>query len=283
MRSKDIVQARFGGKTALQSVVGGVVASAGLELFLHPHELIAGGMTGISALVSFHTEKQFGLLLLLFNLPLLLLYSFLGRKTAFRSVLPGLLAFSGSALLFAPLPAVSGEPVIAALAGGFCLGIGAGLAVKSGGLLDSLGLEHGDQIRPRIIMSSKLSPKHALVLCHAAVLVLAGAVMGWERTLYSALACIAAYETSAFMLWGMRRTVWVAVSRPDEVRIEVRKKINLDGELLTEHEGGDAEKRIFLRYAVHILDVPRFKAAVNRSDPGAEMIWLLPFELKRRP
>lgn len=275
MRSKDPARFRFNGKTVLQSVIGGVVASVGLELFLHPHDMIAGGMTGISALVSFHTEEQFGMLLLLFNLPILLLYSILGRKSAFRGVLPGLLAFSGSALMLAPFPAVSGEPVIAALAGGLCLGIGAGLAVKSGGLLDSLGLEKGDRIRPpRIFLSSKpFGPKQVLVLCHGAVLFMAGAIMGWERTLYSALACIAAYETSALMLWGIRRTVWVNVSRPDEILQEVRRRTNMEGEILLQEEGREGQ-RFILEYSVHILDIPRFKAAVRRSDPKAEMLWI---------
>lgn len=275
MRSKNSVRFGLRRNAVMQSVVGGIVASVGLELFLHPHDMIAGGMTGISALVSFHTEGHFGVLLLLFNLPLLLVYAFMGKTSALRRVLPGLLAFSGSALLLAPLPAVSGEPIVAALAGGFCLGIGAGLAVKSGGLLDSLGLEKGDRIRPRIFGSSaSFGPKRLFVLCHGAVLVLAGAMMGWERTLYSALACIAAYETSALMLWGFRKTAWVMASKPDRLRHEVCRRINMDGEVLSEERYGDENRRFVLKYSVHVLDIPRFKAAIRHSDPKAEILWI---------
>ncbi|MWV42991.1 YitT family protein [Paenibacillus sp. HJL G12] len=261
--------------TILQSVLGGIAASIGLELFLHPHELIAGGVTGISALVSFHTEKEFGVLLLLFNLPLLLLFSFLGHKPVLLKVLPGMLAFSGSAILLAPLPAVSGEPVIAALAGGLCLGIGAGFAVKSGGLLDSLGLERPYEARPPVwlFFRQPISTEQLLLLCHGTVLILAGIAMGWERTLYSALACAAAYETSGLILWGIRRTVWVAASDPDVIRNELRQRLCIEA-VSQEREDGKNSMNQYLVYHVHVLDIPRFKAIIKQEDPGAEVIFI---------
>lgn len=262
--------------TALQSIIGGIAASIGLELFLHPHELIAGGITGISAMVSFHTEKHFGVLLLLFNLPLLLLYAFLGHRSVVMKVLPGLLSFSGSAILLAPLPAVSAEPVIAAMAGGLCLGIGAGLAVKSGGLLDSLGLEKHDHVRPPAIMLSRqlIPMEYLLLICHGAVLVSAGVLMGWERTLYSALACLAAYETSALVLYGLRRTVWVTASNPDEIRYEIKRRICLDAGYAAESNADRNRMQNDLQYRIHILDIPRFKAIIKQIDPHAEVIFI---------
>lgn len=262
--------------TALPSIMGRIAASIGLELFLHPHELIAGGITGISAMVSFHTEKHFGVLLFVFNLPLLLLYAFLGHRPVVMKVLPGLLSFSGSAFLLAPLPGVSGEPVIAALGGGLCLGVGAGLAVKSGGLLDSLGLEKYDHVRPPAIMlSSQAVPmEYLLLICHGAVLVSAGILMGWERTMYSALACLAAYETSALMLYGLRRTVWITASNPEGIRYEIKRRICLDAGNTTESNADMNRLQNDLQYKIHILDIPRFKAIIKQIDPQAEVIFI---------
>lgn len=272
------------GKMILQSVLGGIAASAGLELFLHPHELIAGGVTGISALVSFYTEKHFGVLLLLFNLPLLFLYSLLGRRPVLLNVLPGLLAFAGSAVLLTPLPAMSGEPVIAALAGGVCLGIGAGLAVKSGGLLDTLGLEENCQVRPIAFMRFNriFLMKHLFLVCHGAVLIYAGAAMGWERTLYSALACIAAYETSSLILWGSRRSVCVTSYNLEEIRLEIKRRIQLDTETSFPNVDDRDIEPDGLRYTVHVLDIPRFKAVVKRMDPEAKVVFAWRFEVGRK-
>lgn len=275
----------------LKSVIGGIAASVGVELFLHPHELIAGGVTGISGLVSFHTDNHFGMLLVLFNLPLLIFYSLLGRKKILLQVLPGLLAFAGSAFLLAPLPAVSGEPVIAALAGGLCLGFGGGLAVKSGGLLDALGLEKTDRIRSAGIQAGTrpaISVERLLLLCHALVLVTAGAALGWERTLYSAFACLAAYETAGIVIFGFRRLAGVTTANPRQVEAEMKSRLRLEGlawndagighdrdrEMDSNSDYARVSAQTRLVYSVHLLDVPRFKAAVRKADPQAEIVWV---------
>ncbi|WP_163873158.1 YitT family protein [Paenibacillus favisporus] len=275
----------------LKSVIGGIAASIGVELFLHPHELIAGGVTGISGLVSFHTDNHFGMLLVLFNLPLLFFYSLLGRKKILLQVLPGLLAFAGSAFLLAPLPAVSGEPVIAALAGGLCLGFGGGLAVKSGGLLDALGLEKTDRIRSAGIQAGTrpaISVERLLLLCHALVLVTAGAALGWERTLYSAFACLAAYETAGIVIFGFRRLAGVTTANPRQVEAEMKSRLRLEGlawndagighdrdhEIDRDIDYARVSAQTRLMYSVHLLDVPRFKAVVRKADPQAEIVWV---------
>ncbi|MGG4047566.1 YitT family protein [Paenibacillus favisporus] len=275
----------------LKSVIGGIAASIGVELFLHPHELIAGGVTGISGLVSFHTDNHFGMLLVLFNLPLLFFYSLLGRKKILLHVLPGLLAFAGSAFLLAPLPAVSGEPVIAALAGGLCLGFGGGLAVKSGGLLDALGLEKTDRIRSAGIQAGTrpaISVERLLLLCHALVLVTAGAALGWERTLYSAFACLAAYETAGIVIFGFRRLAGVTTANPRQVEAEMKSRLRLEGlawndagighdrdrEIDRDSDYARVSAQTRLMYSVHLLDVPRFKAVVRKADPQAEIVWV---------
>lgn len=272
---KDFFQLRnrVGKTSILHTILGGVAASVGLELFLHPHELIAGGVTGISGLVSFHTENHFGILLLLFNLPLLLLYSFLGSRPVLRRVLPGLFAFSGSAFLLAPLPAISGEPVTAALAGGICLGFGAGLAAKSGGLLDSLGLEEPGHVRPSAIILSNqhISVEGMLLLCQGIVLIAAGLTIGWERTLYSALACLAAYETARLMLMGIRRSVRVVTMNREEVMEALRSRIRLEAEGPSESSQDEINT---LEFKVHLFDIPRFKAVIHQADPDAKLIYV---------
>ena len=53
--------------------IGGLIAAFGLDLFLVPSGIIAGGVTGISALASHLTGLHTGMFLFALNLPLLLL------------------------------------------------------------------------------------------------------------------------------------------------------------------------------------------------------------------
>ncbi|GJM81074.1 hypothetical protein HMSSN139_35700 [Paenibacillus sp. HMSSN-139] len=84
MRVHSSGKVRGGGKhfipaftRAVGVIAGALLASAGLELFLMPHGIVVGGVTGLSVLLALKTEMQLGLFLFLLNLPLLLLY----RKT----------------------------------------------------------------------------------------------------------------------------------------------------------------------------------------------------------
>ncbi|WP_068503935.1 YitT family protein [Paenibacillus kribbensis] len=267
------------------TVIGGITASVGLELFLHPHDMIAGGVTGISRLVSLYTQEHFGLLLFVLNLPLMLLYSLSTHKPMLLRALPGLFAFSGSAIILSPFPAVSGHPVVCALGGGICIGLGAGLAARHGGLLDSLGLNESDDGRPSALFLTqrKIPLIQIVMLCNGLLLITAGFVLGWEPALYSALSCLAAYETTRLMFTGLTRMVCVISNNQQTVedalyrrlrlqRISAGSPVQKKDEIKKDLVDEKTEKTIV--YHVHLLDLQRFKAIIQMTDPQAEMMYM---------
>ncbi|PNQ81759.1 YitT family protein [Paenibacillus sp. F4] len=267
------------------TVIGGITASVGLELFLHPHDMIAGGVTGISRLMSIYTQEHFGLLLFVLNLPLMLLYSLSTHKPMMYRALPGLFALSGSAIILSPFPAVSGHPVVCALGGGICIGLGAGLAARHGGLLDSLGLNVSDDGRPSTLLLThrKIPLIQIVMLCNGLLLITAGFVLGWEPTLYSALSCLAAYETTRLMFTGLTYTVCVVSKKQQTVedaiyrrlriqRISVGSPVQIKGKINMEPVSEKTEKAMV--YNVHLLDLQRFKTIIHMTDPKAEMMYM---------
>ncbi|WP_226001208.1 YitT family protein [Paenibacillus sp. BJ-4] len=268
------------------TVIGGITSSVGLELFLHPHDMIAGGVTGISRLVSLYTQEHFGLLLFVLNLPLMLLYSLSTHKPMLLRALPGLFAFSGSAIILSPFPAVSGHPVVCALGGGICIGLGAGLAARHGGLLDSLGLNESGDGRPSALFLTqrKIPLIQIVMLCNGLLLITTGFVLGWEPALYSALSCLAAYETTRLMMFtGLTRMVCVISNNQHTVedvlyrrlriqRISVGSPVQTKDEIKKDLVDEKTEKTIV--YHVHLLDLQRFKAIIQMTDPQAEMMYM---------
>lgn len=118
----------------LTVIAGALLAAVGLELFLMPHGLVVGGITGLSALFAHTTEMQLGLFLFLFNLP----FIFMSRKQvnlrfALYTVL-GLTCLTIASLALHRFPAVISDPLPAAMAGGICLGVGIGISVRFGGV-----------------------------------------------------------------------------------------------------------------------------------------------------
>ncbi|TKH44397.1 YitT family protein [Paenibacillus terrae] len=272
------------------TVIGGIMASVGLELFLHPHDMIAGGVTGISRLVSLYTQEHFGLLLFILNLPLMLLYSLSTHKPMLLRALPGLFAFSGSAIILSPFPAVSGHPVVCALGGGVCIGLGAGLAARHGGLLDSLGLNESDEGRPSSLLLThrKIPLIQIVMLCNGLLLITAGFMLGWEPALYSALSCLAAYETARLMFNGL--TLMVCVVSKDQQTIEeaLYRRLRIHNmpvgnpaQIEGKNRGGLTEEKDeqVIVYSVHLLDLQRFKAVIQMTDPQAEIMYVKRWEV----
>lgn len=276
----------------LYAIVGGILASVGLELFLHPNQIVVGGMTGVSALMSHAAEVKLGLFLLLLNVPLVSLYLYFVRKSGPWYAFPGLLAFAGTALLLEPVPALSEHTIIAAVVGGITLGFGAGLVARSGGLLDALELRDAEfrSSSRLIILRKSLSMEQIAALFQILVLSAAGLMLGWEQALYSAVACLAAFETARFMLTGLYRHLYVRTAAATDTKAVLQKMLHLvpvptipagdQAALIQEQEQYNSEcaasegESNSIVYRVHVLDLPRFRAMIRDLDPGADIVFV---------
>ena len=112
----------------LKIVIGGMVFSIGFDLFLAPHELNAGGVSGL-AQVLVHVFKfgTVGTVTGVMNLILFVVAGIkIGRRFFIGSVI-GAVALSLSIDIFTCIPVPDVEPLLAALYGGVICGLGLGL------------------------------------------------------------------------------------------------------------------------------------------------------------
>lgn len=117
----------------LQILVGCGIFALGFDLFLVPHGMNAGGISGLAMVVvkllGFGTV---GTVTALFNLPLFAVGGAKIGKKFFMGSLVGMLALSAAIDLIALLPHPQTEPLVAALYGGVLCGVGLGLVFVSG-------------------------------------------------------------------------------------------------------------------------------------------------------
>lgn len=117
-------------------IIAGILSVAmGLKGFLLSSHFIDGGVTGISMLLSSLTGWSLSVMLPLFNLPFLVLgYYQIGRDFAIKSAL----GIAGLALCLAvvPFPDVTPDLLSTAIFGGVFIGVGIGLAMRGGAVLD---------------------------------------------------------------------------------------------------------------------------------------------------
>lgn len=111
---------------------GVLIASLGINLFLAPHAIVSGGASGVAILVNHLTGFPMGILMLLINIPLFLLGTFiLGHGFGIRSVY-GTVIFSVFTDIAALLPGLTDSLIMAAIFGGALLGIGFGIVFLAG-------------------------------------------------------------------------------------------------------------------------------------------------------
>ncbi len=121
-------------RSFVKIIMGSAMFGLGLNLFLIPNDLNAGGLSGLSvALVHLTGFGSVGLYTVILNLPLFALAGVKIGKHFFYSSLVGTAASSVLIDLFTLLPTPNTEPLIGCLYGGLLCGLGLGTVFASGG------------------------------------------------------------------------------------------------------------------------------------------------------
>ncbi|MDU4697859.1 MAG: YitT family protein [Paenibacillus sp.] len=249
-------------------IAGALLASVGLELFLMPHSIVVGGMTGLSALLALKTEMRLGLFLFLLNLPLLFLY----RKNIHWSygtfTVIGVLVFSLGTLVLHPYPSLIDEPLLAALIGGLSLGIGLGLALRFGGALD-IAEKAVNQLQ-----YFRLSPERILLLLNCLILIGAGFHFGFLQALYSVIAYLSAFEAVKLPVQGgiFTLTVRIKSRHCTAIQGELLRYLNRSAVYRQNPEGIGTEDGIgILECRCHRLERSRLISLVHQCDRESEI------------
>ena len=159
----------------LTTVLGSLLFALGFDLFLLPHELNAGGVSGLSMVI--HKLIPFasvGLIQIIINLPLFL---FGGLKIGKKFFVGSLLGMASSSVfidLFSNLPAPQSEPLLGLIYGSLLCGAGIGVVFAGG---TSTG---GSDILVRLLkLRFRNVPVGQIGMCiDLAVAVLTGVVFG---------------------------------------------------------------------------------------------------------
>ena len=110
-------------------------AAFGLKGFLLSSHFIDGGVTGISMLLSSALGFPLAILISIINLPFIAVgYKQIGKAFAIKSALA--IAGLSLCLAFVKFPDVTPDKLLTAVFGGFFIGAGIGLAMRSGAVLD---------------------------------------------------------------------------------------------------------------------------------------------------
>ena len=244
-------------------------AVLGLHGFLLPSNLIDGGVTGISMLLSKVTGWPLSILIPLVNLPFIVVgYRQLGKAFAVRSAL----AIGGlaAALALLHVPAVTDDRVLDAVFGGFFLGAGIGLAVRGSAVLD------GTEIAALLISrhSAMVKVGDVILAFNVVLFIVAMAVLGVESALYSILTYMSAARTLDFIIHGIEEYVAVTImsDQSDFIRRRITGELGRGITVYRARGGMSGEEREILYCVVTRLEIGRVRLIVREVDERAFVV-----------
>ena len=240
--------------------------AVGLESFLVPNQVIDGGITGISIMLSSLTHIKLGVFIFILNLPFIFIgYKQIGKTFAF-STMYGITVLSLSTALLHDAPMFTHDVLLASVFGGIVLGIGIGLVIRYGGSLD------GTEILAILVNKNlPFSVGEIIMFCNVFILGSAGFVFGWNNAMYSLLAYFVAFKTIDVVIQGLEesKSAWIISDKHQEIGEALLARLGR-GVTYFKGEGaytGDEKKVIFC--VITRLEEAKLKSIVEELDPEA--------------
>ncbi|TDL31870.1 YitT family protein [Jeotgalibacillus sp. S-D1] len=253
-------------KRGIAISIGALLMAVGLEIFLVPNQVIDGGITGISIMLSHITGLKLGIVLFVLNLPFVYIgYKQIGKTFAVSTTF-GILLLSIFTVLLHPVPAFTDDILLATFFGGMVLGLGIGLVIRYGGALD------GTEILA-ILINKKVpfSVGEIVMFFNLFILSAAGFVFSWDRAMYSILAYVVASKSIDAVVQGMEqsKSAWIISDEYQEIGDAINARLGR-GVTYFHGEGaysGDTKKVVFC--IVTRLEEAKLKSLVDELDPTA--------------
>jgi len=253
--------------------MGILSAGMGVKGFLLSSRFIDGGVTGISMLIAEITGAPLSILIFVINIPFLLLgYKRLGMSFAVKSMAS--IAGLSLCLALVHFPDVTHDKLLTAVFGGFFIGVGIGLAIKGGAVLD------GTEIAALLLskQTQLLKVSDVILLLNVIIFTLALFFLGVESALYSILTYLSASKMVDFILNGIEQYTGITVvSIKGEA---IRSAITKMGRGVTVYEGKSGygkdghvnDTRDIIFTVATRFEIPAIKRAILNIDPAAFIV-----------
>ncbi|MCZ8518039.1 MULTISPECIES: YitT family protein [Paenibacillus] len=211
--------------------LGAAIVATAFNLFLIPHQLLSGGLSGVAMIVGYFTNWTISLLYLLFNLPVLIWgLTTIGRRFILLSVFS--VAMTTWFMELVPVLAVSQDLIMSAVAAGVLIGLGAGISMRVGGSTGGFDIIGSILTRKRDFSIGTFS-----FLMNGGIIIALGYFkQSWDLALYSMLSIyIAGKVIDSVHIRHVKVTVFI-VTKKKEILLKKMKKLHR-GVTVVETEG----------------------------------------------
>jgi uncharacterized membrane-anchored protein YitT (DUF2179 family) len=216
---------------------------------------------------------SFPLLLVCFNLPFLALAFFsIGKRFAVKSVLGIVLLSIAVALI--PYPLITDDQILVAAFGGLFLGLGIGLAIRGGAIIDGT-----EVLAIFISRKTSLTVGNVIMIFNVIIFITAAYFLSTEIALYAILTYFAASKTVDFVIDGIEEFMGITIisEKNEEIRLAIIEKMGRGCTIFKAENGfakeGETRKPVDVVYTVITrLEMSKLKTEIDKIDKQAFII-----------
>lgn len=264
----------------LYIIIGCIICALSYAVFLIPHQIVPGGVTGIAMLLHFLYHTPVGLAAIILNIPLFIIaIRILGVSYGIKSVIA---IFITNLLIdflvyTIKIPTPTNNTVLAALYGGLLLGAGLGLVFRGGA--STGGTDIVGQILTRF---TNLSVGMWIMIVDFVVITLAGVTTGsFELALLGYLALFLSSKVIDLVLEGMdyARAAFIISTKQDKIINGIYDKMRRGVTVLDGYSPYTKEKRPVIMCVITKKETHIFKSLIKDIDDNAFVILTDVFEV----
>ena len=249
-------------------LLGVISAGFGLKGFLLPNMFIDGGVMGISLTIAELTEIPLSILIIVVNLPFLIMgFSTISREFAYKSIIAILLL--AISVHFIAYPIITDDKLLIAVFGGFFLGLGIGLAIRGGSVIDGT-----EVLAIYVSRKSSLTIGDVIMVFNIFIFGAAAYVFTIEIALYAMLTYLAASKTVDFVVSGVEEYLGVTIisDKHNEIRMAILEKLGRGCTIYSGKRGLSLEQTDIIYTLITRLELARLQTEIDKIDKNAFII-----------
>jgi uncharacterized membrane-anchored protein YitT (DUF2179 family) len=223
---------------------------------------------GISLIIAELTNIPLSVLIFIVNLPFMIMgISTINRQFALKSIIAiSLLAVT---VHFMPFPIITDDKLLIAVFGGFFLGLGIGLAIRGGSVID------GTEVLA-VFLSRKVSLTigDVILILNIIIFGFAAYVFSIEISLYAMLTYLAASKTVDFVVSGIEEYVGVTIIsyETEKIRLAIIEKLGRSCTIYSGKRGQSLEQTDIVYTLVTRLELAKLHTEIDKIDKDAFII-----------
>lgn len=251
--------------------VGAIITAAGLDLFLIPNKIAAGGVSGLATVIHYMAHIPVGVVMLVLNVPLFLFsVKQLGMRFGLHTLFGAVVLSVAIDVIARFAPVITQDIFLSTMYGGVVVGLGMGIVFKYH------GTTAGTDLAAKLLNKfTGVSVGQALLAVDFFVIATAGIVFNsFELAMYALISLFVTSKVIDLVQEGRSDTkaFFIISDKPAEVANAIMYDMERGVTVLQGRGGYTQAQRDVLFCVVTSAELSTLKRIIHVTDPGAFVI-----------